>query len=301
MPDNSLNIQHDEDWSLVIKPKNNWLQLHLGDLWRYRDLLLLFVKRDFVAIYKQTILGPAWFFIQPILTTVIYIVVFGNIAAIPTDGLPRMVFYLSGITVWSYFAECINKTSNTFTANARIFGKVYFPRLIMPLSVICSNLIKFGIQFSLFIAILLYFLIFTDSKVYPNEYMLMLPVFVLMLAALGLGLGLIISSLTTKYRDLTHLVKFGVQLFMYATPIVYPLSELTTKNISDNPMVANGIRTFIKLNPLTSIVEGFRYAFLGKGVLDFEYLGYSLIMIVIILIVGIIVFNKIEKSFMDTV
>lgn len=289
-----------DEWSMVIKPKSGWFQLHLSDLWKYKDLLFLFVKRDFIAIYKQTVLGPAWFFIQPILTTIIFTIVFGNIAKISTDGLPQILFYLSGITAWSYFAECINKTSNTFVANANIFGKVYFPRLIMPLSVILSNLIKFGIQFLLFTSVLVYYLI-QDANVHPNIYMLTLPILILMLALFGLGMGLTISSLTTKYRDLTHLVKFGVQLLMYATPVVYPLSELNNKTISENPVIADLIKMFIMANPLTPIVEAFRYAFLGAGSFSIMHLLYSAAMILIWLFLGILIFNKIEKSFMDTV
>ncbi len=295
-----LNKLEKENWSLVIKPRNKWLQLHLDDLWRYRDLLLLFVKRDFVAIYKQTVLGPTWFFIQPILTTIIFTVVFGNIAQLDTNDLPPMLFYLSGVTVWSYFAESLNKTSNVFVANAAIFGKVYFPRLILPMSIILSNLIKFAIQFLLFATVMAYYLVTTD-KVNPQISIVLFPVLVLMLGLLGLGIGLIISSMTTKYRDLTHLVKFGVQLLMYATPIVYPLSELSNKKISDNPLIADGIRLFINLNPLTHIVEAFRFSFLGKGTVSVNYLLYSGFMIFFILIAGMIIFNRTEKSFMDTV
>ena len=289
-----------DNWTLVIKPRNNWLQLNLKDLWRYKDLLFLFVRRDFVAIYKQTILGPAWFFIQPILTTIMFTVVFGNIAKIATDDLPQIVFYLSGVTVWSYFAESINKTSNIFVANSAIFGKVYFPRLILPMSIILSNLIKFAIQFLLFILVLVYYLI-DGANINPNFNIVFLPILIIMLGLLGLGLGLIISSLTTKYRDLTHLVKFGVQLLMYATPIVYPLSELSQKNISDNPLIASSIRLFVNLNPLTHIVEAFRYSFLGAGTVSVNYLLYSGAMILAILFIGIVIFNRTEKSFMDTV
>ena len=281
-----------ENWSLIIKPKTNWLQLNLKDLWRYKDLLFLFVRRDFVAVYKQTILGPAWFFIQPILTTIMFMLVFGNIAKISTDGTPQVLFYLSGVTAWSYFSDCINKTSRTFTSNAAIFGKVYFPRLIMPLSVVVSNLIKFGIQFLLFFGFLTFYLI-KGSDVQPNYYTLLMPFLLIMMAALGLGLGLIISSLTTKYRDLTHLVTFGVQLFMYATPVVYPLSAL-----ADKPDL---IRTVVQLNPLTPIVEAFRYSFLGAGTVSPLNLMVSGATIMVILILGIIIFNRIEKNFMDTV
>ncbi|MDN5203121.1 ABC transporter permease [Fulvivirgaceae bacterium BMA10] len=288
----SIQGAENQEWSLVIKPKTNWLSLNLKDLWRYRDLLFLFVRRDFVAVYKQTILGPAWFFIQPILTTVMYMVVFGGIAKLSTDGMPQSLFYMSGVTAWSYFADCINKTSKTFTSNAAIFGKVYFPRLIMPLSIIVSNLIKFGIQFLLFMGFLVFFLV-KGSDVNPNFYIFLMPVLILMMACLGLGLGLIISSLTTKYRDLTHLVTFGVQLFMYATPVVYPLSALSDKN--------ELIQKIVMLNPLTPIVEAFRYSFLGAGTVSPIDLVISGVTILFILIIGIIVFNRIEKNFMDTV
>ncbi len=288
----SLVEKGKENWSMVIQPTTSWLSLNLKDVWKYRDLLMLFVRRDFVAVYKQTILGPAWFFIQPILTTITFTIIFGNIAKLSTDGLPQVLFYLSGITAWSYFADCINKTSKIFVSNANIYGKVYFPRLITPLSIIMSNLIKFGIQFLLFTAFMVYYLI-TEDTVHPNGYMLLMPVLILMMAAFGMGLGLIISSMTTKYRDLTHLVTFGVQLLMYGTPVIYPLSELNNKS----PL----IKQLVMLNPLTPIIEAFRYSFLGAGQISAMHLLYSAGVIVVIMVVGIIIFNRTEKSFMDTV
>ncbi len=292
MAADNLVRKRKENWSMVIQPKSKWLALNLGDVWKYRDLLMLFVRRDFVAVYKQTILGPAWFFIQPILTTITFTIIFGTIAKIPTDDLPQVLFYMSGITAWSYFADCINKTSKIFVANANIYGKVYFPRLITPLSIVISNLIKFGIQFLLFSVFLVYYLITTDS-VHPNIYMLLLPVLVLMMAGFGMGLGLIISSMTTKYRDLTHLVAFGVQLLMYGTTVAYPLSIMEGKS--------ELIRQIVILNPMTPIIEAFRYAFMGAGELSFLHLAYSATVIMVLMIIGIVIFNRTEKSFMDTV
>ncbi len=288
MSDTEL-IKENEEWSMVISPKNNWFDLNLKDVWRYRDLLFMFVKRDFVSIYKQTILGPLWFLIQPILTTAMFIVVFKNVAKIPTDGLPPIVFYLSGLSIWNYFSSCINKTSGTFISNASIFGKVYFPRLIVPLSNVVSNLITFAIQFSLLIAIMIYYS-FTGTHFQLNAYILLLPLLLLMLAGLGLGLGIIISSLTTKYRDLTFLVTFGVQLLMYATPVIYPLSFFSDK-----------YKYFILANPLTPIIEIFRYSLFGAGTFTLIHLLYSLTFTIIALLGGILLFNKVEKNFMDTV
>lgn len=285
-----LETDNDEDWSLVIRPQSNWFDMKFKELWAYRDLLFLFVRRDFVSVYKQTILGPLWFFIQPMLTTVVFTVVFGNIADIPTDGVPPFLFYLSGITAWSYFADCLNKTSSTFTTNAAIFGKVYFPRLIMPISVVSSNLIKFVIQFLLFMAFLIYYLIAENAQVQPNIYVLLMPLLILMMAGLGLGLGMIISSLTTKYRDLTFLVTFGVQLLMYATPVIIPLSEISEK-----------YQWIVLANPMTPIIETFRFSFLGSGTTDPLHLIYSAVFTVVVLFLGVIVFNRVEKSFVDTV
>jgi lipopolysaccharide transport system permease protein len=264
----------------------------LKEIWRYKDLLFLFVRRDFVAVYKQTILGPLWFIIQPIFTTLVFTVVFGQLASIPTDGLPQVLFYMCGITCWNYFAECVTKTSNTFVTNSAIFGKVYFPRLILPLSVILTNLLKFGIQFLLFLAIFFYY-IYSGSNISPNIYIFTLPLLLFIMATLGLGFGLIISSLTTKYRDFQFLISFGIQLFMYATPIVYPLS-LAKEKLGAYGWIAT-------VNPMTSIIETMKFAFLGEGIFSWNNLAYSLIFSLVLLFLGVIVFNRVEKTFMDTV
>ncbi|OQX82487.1 MAG: ABC transporter permease [Bacteroidetes bacterium 4484_276] len=278
-----------ENWSMIIKPKRNLFDVNLAELWRYRDLITLFVKRDFVSKFKQTILGPLWFIIQPLLTTIMFTIVFGNIAGIPTDGIPKMLFYLSGIVGWTYFATCLNDTSQTFIKNASIFGKVYFPRLALPISVVISNLVSFVIQFVFLLCFLVYFMII-GSDIQPNLNVLLLPVLVILIAGLGLGFGIIISSLTTKYRDLTHLVTFGVSLWMYATPIIYPLSEIPEK-----------YRMFVLANPMTPIVETFKVSLLGVGEVNYLQLLYSFGFTVFVLFVGVLVFNKVEKSFMDTV
>ena len=282
----------DEHWDLEIKPSNSLFQLHLKDVWAYRDLLLLLVRRDFVSFYKQTILGPLWFFIQPIFTTLIYTFVFGNLANISTDGVKGPLFYLAGITAWNYFADCLNKTSTVFKDNANIFGKVYFPRLIMPLSIVASNLIRFGVQMLLFIGMLAYYG-FTGIYFGMNWYVLLFPVLVLLMGLLGLGFGLIITAMTTKYRDLAFLVTFGVQLLMYATTVIYPLSTAITKY----PKYA----WIIKYNPMTPIIETFRYGFLGKGSFSWGSLGYCTGVTLVVTLLGIIIFNKVEKKFVDTV
>ncbi len=278
-----------ENWNLIIKPKRHLFDIDFKDIWRYRDLIGLFVRRDFVARYKQTVLGPLWFIIQPILTTLMFTVVFGTIANISTDGLPKILFYLTGIVGWTYFSSCLTTTSNTFVANAGIFGKVYFPRLTLPISIVISNLVQFFIQLMLLAAFMIYFGII-GANFHPNFYILLLPVLVILMAALGLGFGIIISSLTTKYRDLTNLVSFGVQLWMYATPIIYPLSGIPEK-----------YRVYVLANPLTPIIETFRYALLGAGTVDWMYLLYSLVFTIVVLIVGVLLFNKVEQTFMDTV
>ena len=276
----------------IITPKKHLLDVNLKEIWSYRDLLFLFVRRDFVSVYKQTVLGPIWFFIQPLFTTLIFTLIFGRLASIPTDGLPQILFYMCGITCWNYFAECLNKTSNTFTMNAGIFGKVYFPRLVLPMSIVISNLFKFCIQFLLFGGFLIYYLN-TGANINPNLHILLLPFFLILMAGLGLGFGIFISSLTTKYRDFQFLIMFGVQLFMYATPIVYPLSLAKEKL---------GTYSWIALaNPMTSIIEAMKYAFLGQGEFNWMYLGYSTIFMLILLFVGVITFNKVEQNFMDTV
>ena len=281
----------EQPWTTEIKPKEKLLSVDFKEIWRYRDLMMLFVKRNIITQYKQTVLGPLWFLIQPLMTTVMYMVVFGGIAKISTDGLPQPLFYLAGISFWQYFADCLNKTSNTFVSNAGIFGKVYFPRLVTPLSDVISNLLRFGIQFGLFLAVYAYYAIFTDVQIHTNWYALMLPILVMMLAGLALGFGILFSSMTTKYRDLQLLLSFFVSLWMYATPVIYPLSTIT------NPT----LRLVMQLNPLTGIVEFFKYGMLGVGVHEWWMLGYSFGFMVVLLAIGIIVFNKVQKSFMDTV
>jgi len=290
--DSTSTHTHDEHWDLEIKPNNGLFQLHLKDVWAYRDLLLLLVRRDFVSFYKQTILGPLWFFIQPIFTTIIFVFVFGNLAGISTDGLPQPLFYIAGITAWNYFADCLNKTSTVFKDNANIFGKVYFPRLIMPLSIVASNLIRFGVQMLLFLAMVIYY--WASGRYFgANWYILLFPVIVLLMGCLGLGFGMIISAMTTKYRDLAFLVTFGVQLLMYATTVIYPLSTAITKY----PKYA----WIIKYNPMTPIIETFRYGFLGKGSFSWGSLGYCAGVTFFVTLLGIIIFNKVEKKFVDTV
>lgn len=277
------------EFNTIIKPKNKLFDVDFKELWQYRDLFSMFVKRDIITQYKQTILGPAWFFIQPALTTIMYMVVFGGIAKISTDNLPQPMFYLAGIVCWQYFSDCLNKTSSTFTANQGIFGKVYFPRLIVPLSTVASNLVRMGIQFLLFVAVYVYYLIM-GVHVAPNVYILLLPVLILMLAGLSLGFGIIISSMTTKYRDLTILFTFIVGLWMYATPIIYPLSTMSPKR-----------QWIMALNPVTSIVETFKYGTMGVGTFSWMQLSYSFGFMVVLLGIGIVVFNKVQRSFMDTV
>lgn len=283
-------LTNDEEWDLVILPKSKLLDLNLKEVWRYRDLLMLFVKRDFAAQYKQTVLGPLWHVIQPVFTTIMFVLIFDKIANIPTDGVHPVLFYMSGITIWNYFSSCLNATSNTFVANAGIFGKVYFPRLVIPFSVTVSNMVRFGIQF----LILLSVMIFYNFRGHPFQIYwtwIIIPLLVLLMAALGLGLGIIISSLTTKYRDLSVLTGFGVQLLMYATPIAYPLSFIDTKPIG---WIAH-------INPLTGIVEAFKFALFNNAAFNQTALLYSIIFTVVILFAGLLLFHKVEKSFMDTV
>lgn len=279
----------DNQWTTIIKPKTKLLDLNLKELWQYKDLIVMFVKRDFKTMYKQTILGPLWIIINPMLTTVMFTIVFGGIANISTDGMPQFVFYMAGNTVWSYFSTCLTKTSNTFINNAAVFGKVYFPRLVTPISTVISGLINFGVQFAMFIAFVVFYAI-TGDAVQPNVYILLTPILLIMIAMLALGFGIIISSLTTKYRDLAVLVAFGVQLWMYATPVVYPISQIPLK-----------WRNLMLLNPVAPIIETFRYAFLGSGTIPWLYLGISVITTLIILFIGIVLFNKVQKTFMDTI
>ena len=278
-----------ENWTLVIRPKTGWFDLHLADLWRHRDLVMLFVRRDFVATYKQTILGPLWLIIQPLLTTLAFTVIFGNIAQLSTDGLPKILFYLSGVTAWSYFSDCLMKTSDTFNANASLFGKVYFPRLAVPVSIVISSLIKFGIQLGLFLSFYFYFL-GKGAAIHPTRALLLLPALILLMAALGLGSGIIVSSLTTRYRDLRYLVQFGTQLLMYSTPVIFPLSKLPAQ-----------YRWIMLANPMTPVIETFRYAFLGAGTFSWALLGISAAVTSLILAAGVLMFNHVEKTFMDTV
>ena len=282
--------QEDLPWDLVIRPRVGWLDLNLSEVWRYRDLITLFVKRDFIAQYKQTILGPIWHLIQPVMTTIVFIVVFTNIAGIPTDGAHPVVFYMSGLTLWTYFSGCLTATSSTFVSNAGIFGKVYFPRLVTPIAVVLSNLVKFFIQFMMLLGVIFYFS-FHGYPVGLSWNILFLPVLLVCTACLALGMGIIISSLTTKYRDFGVLVGFGVQLLMYATPVVYPLSYLKQ----------NRVLWLLEFNPLSAVVEAYRYLLLGSGTFTVWQLVYSFFSAVVVLLVGLVLFNRVEKSFMDTV
>lgn len=284
------NSAHTTDqWTSIIHPRSGWFDIHLRELYRYRDLILLFVRRDFVAVYKQTILGPVWFVLQPLFSTIVFTIVFGMIAKIPTDGIPHILFYMSGIVCWNYFSTCLVKTSDTFIANANMFGKVYFPRLAVPVSVVCTNFITFIIQFLLFLLFLGYYYL-RGTALHPNLWLLAVPFLVIEIATLGLGFGILISSLTTKYRDLVYLLNFGVQLWMYATPIVYPMSQIPPK----------WHWVFI-INPMAAIVETFRYAFTGAGSINVDSLFWSACITLVVLVLGIIVFSRIEKTFMDTV
>lgn len=273
-----------------LKAKNGWFDINLGELWQYRDLIWLFAKRKLILVYKQTILGPAWIILQPLMTTLIYTVVFGNIANISTDGIPQILFYMGGTAIWSFFAACLNQTALTFTSNSRVFGKVYFPRLVSPLSTVLSSAIDFLVQFAMFLLLWVYFV--AKSAIAPNYIgIIFLPLIVLYLGLLGLGFGIIVSSLTTKYRDLSLLVTFGVQLWMYITPVVYPVSTLAD----------SGFYTLIMLNPATCAVETFRWIFLGVGEVDMTYWGISAVVMAAVVTLGVIIFSRVEKTFMDTV
>lgn len=281
-----------ENWDTEITANNHPLDFKFKDVWHYRDLLWLLVHRDFVSFYKQTILGPLWFFIQPLFTTIIYTFIFGNLAAIPTDGLPQPLFYLAGITAWNYFADCLSKTSTVFTTNAGLFGKVYFPRLIVPLSIVVSNLIRFGVQLALFFLMMAIYAV-KGAHIAPNAYLLLFPFLLLLMAMLGLGLGMIISAMTTKYRDLSFLVSFGIQLMMYLTTVIYPLSVVKSKYPH--------YQWLVEYNPMTSIIEAFRYGFLGQGTFTFLSLAITTGITVLIMLTGIMVFNRVERTFIDTV
>lgn len=283
-------MSNNEEWDLIVKPKSSWFEFNFKEIWRYRDLLFMFVKRDIVSTYKQTILGPLWFFIQPILTALTFTIIFGNIANLSTDDKPKFLFYLAGTTCWNYFADCLNSTSGTFINNAGIFGKVYFPRLISPLSVVISSVLKFLIQFLLFIGVFIV-MYFNDANLQPNKLMLFIPFLVLLMGIMGLGLGIIVSSFTTKYRDLRFLISFGIQLFMYITPVILPLSQF--KGIMKKVVMAN---------PMTPIIETFKAAFLGVPK-DYAINGlfYTTAFTIVVFCLAILIFNKVEKSFMDTV
>ena len=276
------------EWTNVISSEHSLFKLNLKEVWDYRDLVYMFVKRDFVSSFKQTILGPLWFFINPIFTTVVYLIVFGNIANLSTDGAPKILFYLAGVTLWNYFSSSLGGTSNVFVGNAGIFGKVYFPRLVMPITIVISNLMRFGVQFLLFLVVFFYY--WYKGEVAPNWWVLFTPIFILMMSLFALGVGMIFSSLTTKYRDLSMLLTFGISLYMYATPVIYPTSMLSAK-----------IQPYAKYNPLTGIFEGFKYAWMGVGEFNPIMLVYSTIIILILLAIGTVIFNKVEKGFMDTV
>lgn len=289
MTDYNIANMQDEKWDIEISVKSRFFDLRLKEVWKYRDLLVLFVRRDFVSFYKQTILGPIWFFIQPIFTTIVYVFLFGTLASLSTDGIPAPLFYICGITTWTYFSDCLIKTSTVFKDNAAIFGKVYFPRLIMPISITISGLVKFFVQLLLLLLMILFFSL-KDGENFISVYVLFFPFLVLLMAAQGMGIGLIVSAVSSKYRDVAMLLTFGIQLLMFATPIVYPLSS-----------VSGIFKLVISLNPMTSIIELMRLGFLGKGSVDLFGVTYTIGITGIILVVGILIFNKVEKSFVDTV
>lgn len=277
-----------QQWTETIEAEHSLFNLKLKEVWRYKDLVYMFVKRDFISGFKQTILGPVWFFINPIFTTLVYLVVFGNIAGLSTDGAPKILFYLAGVTLWNYFSTCLTGTSNVFTGNAAIFGKVYFPRLVMPLTIVISNLMRFGVQMLLFLGVFFYY--YYQGQVQPNIWILATPFLIVLMAAFALGMGMIFSSLTTKYRDIQMLLGFGVSLFMYVTPVIYPLSALPAR-----------LKSIAYYNPLSGIFECFKYAWLGVGDFSASMLMISSVIIFILLAVGTVLFNKVEKGFMDTV
>ena len=283
-------MEQSNQYHTHLEPKNGWFDINLKEVWRYRDLIWLFTKRSFVLRYKQTILGPAWVILQPLMTTLIFTLVFGGIAGISTDGVPQVLFYMGGNAVWSFFAACLNGTASTFTGNAGVFGKVYFPRLVSPISTVLSSVVNFLIQLAMFLCFWVYYLV--TGQISPNYLgMLMLPVILVYLGLLGLGFGIIVSSMTTKYRDLAMLVSFGVSLWMYITPVVFPVSTLGN----------GGLYQLVMLNPVTCAVETFRWAFLGQGMVSPLYWGISTVMMAVVVFFGVVVFSKVEKTFMDTV
>ncbi|MDR3695446.1 ABC transporter permease [Mucilaginibacter sp.] len=287
-----MDKPEEEVWDIEISPRNNLLDLKLKDVWHYRDLLVLLVRRDFVAFYKQTVLGPLWFFLQPLATIVLFNFVFANIAKISTGSIPPPVFYLAGTIIWNYFSDCLTKTSTVFKDNSAMLGKVYFPRLIMPLSIVLSNLIRFSVQFILFLLLMIIYSI-QGYPIHPNFYLLLFPVLIVLIAALGLGLGMMISAVTTKYRDLTFVVSFAVPLLMYTTTVIYPLSVAQAKYPKYSWL--------IKYNPITVVIETFRKGFLGEGSFNWALLGFAAVATIIIVIIGTIIFNRVEKNFVDTV
>lgn len=286
---NQVPPTHEKQWDLVIKPKSGWFDIDLGELWRYRDLIAMFVKRDFVTLYKQTILGPLWYIIQPLFTTVVFTIIFGRVAKIPTDSLPPFLFYMAGNVMWGYFAGSLTATSNTFNANAAIFGKVYFPRLTVPLATVIVNFLQFFIQLVLFLCFYFYFMS-KGAPIHPTFWILALPVLLLQMALLSFGLGILLSSMTTKYKDLRFAMAFMVQLWMYATPIVYPLSQ-----------IPDWLLPYYILNPMVALVESFRFMFFGTSAVQWSQIGVSWTVTLVLLFAGVVLFSRIEKTFMDTV
>lgn len=285
-----IGIMDEGNWDIVIKPKDRMLSVDFGEIWRYRDLYLLFVRRDITTLYKQTVLGPLWFFITPILSVAVYVAVFGGIVGIPTDGVPASLFYLLGIAVWGYFSSCLSATSNSFVTNSSIFGKVYFPRIIMPLVSITTNLVTFGVQMLIFISVYCYY-VFTGTVIAPNPIAFLFPVLVLILALTSVGFGMIISSLTSKYRDLQLIFEYILKLWMYVTPVIFPLSMVKNETL----------KLCMSLNPVTPLMETFKYGLLGVGSFSWLWLGYSFVFMIVLLCLGLIVFNRTQKNFMDTV
>ena len=284
-------VEIEKKWDLVITPNRRWLELNFSEIYEYRDLIWLFVKRDFTTFYKQTILGPLWFFIQPLISTIVFTIIFNKIGNISTNEVPPVLFYMSGIIAWNYFSTCLSSTASTFLDNVGIFGKVYFPRIVIPLSKVISGLAKFFVQMIMFFGFYLYYYLKGNNNIDPSlNTLILIPIMILQMAVLGQGIGMVISSLTTKYRDLSFLVTFGTQLLMYASPIVYPLS-----------IVPENYKKIILANPMTPIIEGFRQAFIGKGSLEFNMLLYSIFFSIIIFLVGLIIFNRVEKTFIDTI
>jgi lipopolysaccharide transport system permease protein len=282
------NNSQTADWDLVIKGHTSLFDVRLKEVWLFRDLLFLFVKRDFVTVYKQTILGPLWFFIQPLLTTITFTIIFGNVAQLSTDGAPKLIFYMAGITLWSYFSSCLISVAGVFSTNASIFGKVYFPRLIMPLTIVISNLMKFGVQFLLFLSFVIYYVM--QGQINPNLYILVLPFIILLMALIAMGFGLILTAMTAKYKDLNQLIAFGVNLFMYITPVIYPSSSISVN-----------YKWLINLNPLVPLFDYMRFAFIGVGRFSIVSMLYPSVFSLVILALGILFFNKTQKTFIDTV